>query len=110
TEQLLATVVFGAGEVEYTGFGEAAQDVEHQDQAELLPPDGDMYQAFVMPHPEVSCAPFGDQLDAGQPAAQSIEYRVEVLGVAESLTREIAAQEPFVTLPEGYDPWYRGVE
>lgn len=79
-------------------------------QAELLPPDGDSYQAFVVPGPEASCAPFADQLAAGQPGAHNIQYEIELPGMTEELTGELWMDEPVLSVPTGESPWYKGLQ
>ena len=78
--------------------------------AGLRLPEGDTYQAFVVPGPETSCAPFADQLAVGQPGLHNIQYEVELPGMAKSLTGELWGAQPVVTLPAGEDPWYVGLE
>ena len=105
----LATIVATSGEVEYTGLGEVADDPAPDGTAALQPPDGDSYQAFVVPAPEVAgCAPLADQRDLGQPGLHTVQYRVDLPGVAESLTGSLWAADPVVVLPVGEDPWYLG--
>lgn len=79
-------------------------------QAELLPPEGNLYQAFVVPAPAMGCAPFADQLAAGHPGADTFSYNVELPGVAASLTGELWGADPVVILPAGEEHWYQGLD
>lgn len=78
--------------------------------AGLRLPEGDTYQAFVVPGPEESCAPFADQLAEGQPGLHNIQYEIELAGVADSLTGELWRDEPILTVPSADSPWYTGLQ
>src|SRR5690606_9155076 len=68
------------------------------------------HQAFVVPRPERGCAPLADLRAAGHPGASAIEYTLDVPGLAPSLTGEFWGADPVVTLPEGEEPWYVGID
>ncbi|WP_084039196.1 hypothetical protein [Demequina sp. NBRC 110053] len=85
-------------------------DAVSDGRAELRAPEGDSYQAFVVPEPDVGCAPFGDLAAAGAPHEQSVQYEVELPGVADRLTGELWGAEPVLTLPAAYEPWYVGLD
>lgn len=75
--------------------------------AQLEEPDGDQYQAFVVPQPEgESCTPFVDQRAQGWPNAESVQYDVTLPGV-QAITQEWWVAGPVVMAEdEAFNPWY----
>ncbi|MFN3866983.1 MAG: hypothetical protein ACK4MD_09770 [Demequina sp.] len=98
----LAVPFLGAGETEPASAGDPSSGPA---------PSGDhTYRAFVVPPPEPGCSPLADQLAAGLPSTQSVEFPVEVPGVTQPLTGELWGAEPVLVLPPGEEPWYLGLD
>jgi len=70
-------------------------------------PQGDLYQAFVVPRPtEYSCRPYQDLIASGEPSVTAMTYNVTIPGIRPR-AQMINDESPVVaTVAGGVDAWF----
>ncbi|MGC4175438.1 hypothetical protein [Demequina sp.] len=93
--------------VEVNGLTESSAP-QTQPPSGLIEPQGDVYQAFVVPRPTpTSCTPYQDMIDAGQPLVPShMQYQVTIPGV-QPVTADSWMSGPVAIIDDpDYRAWY----
>ncbi|PKQ26965.1 MAG: hypothetical protein CVT64_00495 [Actinobacteria bacterium HGW-Actinobacteria-4] len=88
----------------------ATPDPAPEGAAELRAPEGDVYQAFVVPTPNIdSCTPLADQRAALHPSAETVSYDVTIPGL-QPITSEWWGADPVAIVEDdSFRAWYLGL-